>query len=76
MGQPRPIFVYFCSFEQQFQQKICRLQRDSNSDHWNGRPLDHTSAQDHRYLQVCNWVMGCNYSRMSVDFNISQTRSV
>ena len=38
-------FAYFRSFQQQFLQKNCRLQRDSNSDCWRRRqarwPLDH-----------------------------------
>ena len=32
MGQPRPLFVYFRSFQQQFYRKNCRFQRESNSD--------------------------------------------
>ena len=30
MGQPRPLFVYFHSFQTQILQKNCRRQRDSN----------------------------------------------
>ena len=45
-GLSRPLFVfYFRSFQQQFLQKNCRFQRDSNSDRQNRRrarwPLDH-----------------------------------
>ena len=45
MGQPRPLFVYFRSFQAQILQKNCRRQRDSNSDRRSRRqtrwPLDH-----------------------------------
>ena len=32
MGQPRPLFVYFCSFQTKNLQKNCMPQRDSNLD--------------------------------------------
>ena len=45
VGQPRPLFVYFRSFQTQYYRKNFRLQRDSNSDHRSSRrarwPLDH-----------------------------------
>ena len=43
--QPLPLQVclfgtlYCCSFQQQFLQKNCRLQRDSNSDLWSRRRI-------------------------------------
>ena len=45
MGQPRPLFVYFRSFQTQILQKNCWLQRDLSLDCWSRRragwPLDH-----------------------------------
>ena len=37
VGQPRPLFVYFRSFQTQYYRKNFRLQRDSNSDHRSSR---------------------------------------
>ena len=32
MGQPRPLFVYFCFFKHKFYRKNCKLQRDLHLD--------------------------------------------
>ena len=51
MGPPRPLFVYFRSFQTQIVQKNYRLQRDSNSDRRSRRrarwPLDHHHGLAH-----------------------------
>ena len=45
MSQPRPLFVYFCSFQKQILQKNCICQLDSNTERQSRRkaywPLDH-----------------------------------
>ena len=55
LGQPRPLFVYFRSFQQQFYRKNCRLQRESNSDRWSRRrarwPLDHHHSPKQIYTR-------------------------
>ena len=56
MGQPRPLFVYFRSFQTQHYRKNYRLQRDSNSDLRSRRqarwPLDH--HHDPKIINFCS----------------------
>ena len=55
MGQPRPLFINFRSFQTQILQNNWRLEWDSTSDHWSRRgarwPLDHHHGPQNRILK-------------------------
>ena len=53
MGQPWPLFVYFCSFQQQFYRKMVDFSGESNSDRRSRRqarwPLDHHNSRKYEF---------------------------
>ena len=63
MGLPRPLFVYFCSFQTQILQKNCRHQRDLISNRQSRRrvrwPLDHHHCPM-ELLNSLNWSIVLN----------------
>ena len=66
MGQPRPLFVNFCSFQTHILPKKLQVSREWNSDHWNRRqaslPLDHHHGPTVYFLNISNKCQMVNFS--------------
>ena len=53
MGQPRPLIVYFQSFQTHIFRNNCRLQRYSNSDFWvEGEHTDHLTTTTAQWIYL------------------------